>query len=53
MERRSKHKQRRRLSSRDFLEKASKLWRAGPEVRYIDPDSWRISVKRKSFILFL
>jgi hypothetical protein len=31
----------RRLSSKDFLESAEKLWRAGPEVRYRNPDAWR------------
>jgi len=29
-----------RLSSEDFLKKADKLWRAGPEVKYQHPDSW-------------
>jgi len=29
------------LSSEDFLKKADKLWRAGPPVKYKDPDSWQ------------
>jgi len=28
------------LSSEEFLKKADKLWRAGPEVKYQNPDSW-------------
>jgi len=29
-----------RLSSEEFLKKADKLWRTGPEVKYQNPDSW-------------
>jgi hypothetical protein len=31
----------RRMSSEDFLKKAERLWRAGPEVKYRYPDSWQ------------
>ncbi len=30
-----------RLSSEDFLKSVGKLWRAGPEVKYKDPDAWQ------------
>jgi hypothetical protein len=46
MEKRSRQRKtkftppKRRLSSKDFLKSAEKLWRAGPEVRYKNPDSW-------------
>jgi hypothetical protein len=33
-----------RLSSEDFLKKADKLWRQGPEVKYKYPDSWQRSL---------
>jgi len=29
------------LSSKDFLKKADRLWRAGPAVKYKDPDAWQ------------
>jgi hypothetical protein len=32
------------LSSKEFLKKADKLWRAGPKVRYKDPDAWQRSL---------
>jgi hypothetical protein len=33
-----------RLSSDDFLKSAQKLWRAGPEVKYKNPDAWRRNI---------
>ncbi len=32
--------QKERLSSADFIKSADKLWKAGPEVKYKNPDSW-------------
>ena len=31
----------RNISSKDFLKKAERLWRAGPAVKYKDPDAWQ------------
>jgi len=32
------------LSSKDFLKKADRLWRAGPAVKYKDPDGWQRAI---------
>jgi hypothetical protein len=32
------------LSSKDFLKKADRLWRAGPAVKYKDPDAWQKAI---------
>jgi hypothetical protein len=32
------------LSSKEFLKKANKLWRAGPAVKYKDPDAWQRAI---------
>jgi len=35
---------RKHLSSKDFLKKADRLWRAGPAVKYKDPDAWQRAI---------
>jgi hypothetical protein len=50
MEKASKHRKskltppKKRLSSDDFLKSAQKLWRAGPEVKYKNPDAWQRNI---------
>jgi hypothetical protein len=42
MAKRSKSiKPKRTLSSEEFLKKADRMWRAGPAVKYKDPDAWQ------------
>lgn len=33
------------LSSEDFFKKVDKMWKPGPQVKYISPDSWNRAIE--------